>query len=226
MELQYQKPIHIQKAPFDAFLQLVWERPMLMGTLWLSFFIILFTISWFFGIVPPLETSTVEQDAETITPVVAAEVTNDTPVRIIIDAIGVDTKINNPTGTSIATLDAALLTGAVHYPGSGDLEDTSNMFLFGHSTGFRVVQNESFKAFNNLDDLSANDIIRVRSDSHEYLYRVTNVSKTKAEDALVELSNREKKLTLTTCDSFGSKEDRFVVEADFVGSYPIVETID
>lgn len=226
MESPISQPKIITKAPFDAFIELMWERPRLVITLWLLIFSILFAASWFLGLVPPLETDDTESEAEVITEVSAAVSVEDTPVRIIIDAIGVDTKINNPESTSIAAMDAALLSGVVHYPGSGDLEDHTNMFLFGHSTGFRVVQNDAFKAFNNLEDLVENDLIRVQSDSQEYLYRVTKVEETKAGDAFVEISNREKKLTLSTCNSFGSKEDRFVVEADFIGSYPIKDTLD
>ena len=226
MEMSPVQPKIITKAPFDAFVELLWERPRLVITLWLSLFAVFFIVSWFLGIVPPLETDAADVDTDILAEVADAPIVEDTPTRIIIDAIGVDTKINNPTSTSIEVMDAALLTGVVHYPGSGDLEDHSNMFLFGHSTGFRVVQNESFKAFNNLDDLVKNDLIRVQSGSQEYLYRVTSVTETKAGDAFVEISNREKKLTLSTCNSFGSKEDRFVVEAAFVGSYPIRGELD
>lgn len=229
MDSQFSQPHTTITTPklsvMDAFVELLWERPVLVITLWLSLFTVLFVCSWFLGIVPPLETDEGE-DAELITEVTAAAIVEDTPVRIVIDAIGVDTKINNPKSTSIEAMDAALLSGVVHYPGSGDLEDHTNMFLFGHSTGFRVVQNDAFKAFNHLDTLVANDLIRVQSNSQEYLYRVTSVKETKAGEAFVEISNREKKLTLSTCDSFGSKEDRFVVEADFIGSYPIRADLD
>lgn len=215
------------ETPLDVFIDVLWKHPILIGGAWIFIFAILFTLSWFLGIVPPLETNSDEVSADvSVRTETAPLVENDTPVHITIDAIGVDTKINNPQSTSIETLDAALLSGVVHYPGSGNLADHSNMFLFGHSTGFRVVQNESFKAFNNLKDLKANDLIRVRSASREYIYRVTTVTLTKAGEAFVELSTREKKLTLTTCNSFGNKEDRYVVEADFVGEYPIEEGID
>jgi len=220
-------PMYKPQAPTDVFIDVLWKHPFLVGGAWFSVFAILFVLSWALGIVPPFETDTEDasRDVSVATETVQAE-ENDTPVHIIIDAIGVDTRINNPKSTSIETLDAALLSGVVHYPGSGNLSDYSNMFLFGHSTGFRVVQNQSFKAFNNLKDLKSNDLIRVRSESREYVYRVTSVTLTKAGEAFVELSTREKKLTLSTCNSFGSKEDRYVVEADFVGDYPIEEGLD
>ena len=140
-------------------------------------------------------------------------------MRIIIDSIEVDSKIVNPHSTDLAVLDEALLDGVVHYPGSGNLEDTSNMFLFGHSTGFRVVNNEAFKVFNNLKHLEKGNVIRMQSQEKEYVYRVTDVSLVNADEAFVELSNTKKTLTLSTCNSFGAKQERYVVKALFVGEY-------
>lgn len=139
------------------------------------------------------------------------------PKRIIIDAIGVDAVINNPTSRDIEVLDEALLSGVVRYPGSGDLEDHTNMFLFGHSSHLPVVNNELFRVFNELSELEVGDVIRVQSDGFEYRYMVSSVDLVDAAEAWVELSNRQKKLTLSTCNSFGVPTDRFVVEADYLG---------
>jgi len=153
---------------------------------------------------------------------VEAEVPVDsTPLRIIIDSIGVNAPINNPESNTISVLDRELLSGVVRYPGSGDLEDRSNLFLFGHSSFLPVVQNEMFRVFNNLEKVNAGDLIRVQSGGYEYRYSVTSVVLVDADEALVELSNREKKLTLSTCNSFGAKSERFVVEADFLGRVAI-----
>lgn len=200
-------------------------HPVLAGVLWFGVFVVLTGLSFALGIVPKLETdepsvALVEENAP-----VTQEAQDGTPVRIIAERLDIDVRILNPESADIETLDAALLEGAVRYPGSGDLEDVSNMFLFGHSTGFRVVQNESFKAFNGLKNARTGDLIRVQSATKEYVYRVTDVSLVDAADALVSLSSSEKKLTLTTCNSFGAKEERFVVEAAFVGSYELPQTV-
>lgn len=204
-----------------SFVALLIEKPILFGGLWAGLFLVLFSGSWMLGIVPKLDTDekpavAVAGVEDTPTVEVAGE-----PKRIIIDAIGVNAPVNNPESAAIAVLDEALLSGVVRYPGSGDLDEHTNMFLFGHSTGFRVVQNEMFKVFNNLKNLKENDLIRLQSNTHEYVYRVTGVSLTTADEAVVELSTRAKKLTLSTCNSFGKAEERYVVEADFVGAYPI-----
>lgn len=146
---------------------------------------------------------------------------SDHPVRIIADVIGLDATIVNPDSRDISALDEALRRGVVHYPGSGNLEDHSNMFLFGHSSFLPNVQNEWYRVFNNLSRLSPGDIIRVETDGYEYRYVVSSVQLVDADEALVEISTRKKKLTLSTCNSFGAKSERFVVEADYLGRLQI-----
>lgn len=208
------------KAVSGGFIALLVEKPLAVSSLWAGIFLVLFSGSWMLGIVPKLDVEDEAVDAAVVdaTPVVQED---GTPARIVIDAIDVDAPIENPKSASIEVLDEALLSGVVHYPGSGNLDEHTNLFLFGHSTGFRVVQNEMFKVFNGLKNLEENDLIRVQSATHEYVYRVTKVTLTTAEEAKVELSTREKKLTLSTCNSFGDTQERYVVEADFVGSYPL-----
>ncbi len=140
------------------------------------------------------------------------------PIQIIIPKILVDSKIENPNSTDVKILDKALLTGAVHYPGSGSLKDTSNVFIFGHSTSHVVVKNNSYKTFNRLNELNIGDEIRVLSNTAEYIYAVKSVAKAQASESLVTFSNSKRMLTLSTCNSFGEKSERFVVEAEFVRS--------
>lgn len=143
------------------------------------------------------------------------------PIRIIIDSLDKDIRILNPESRSIADLDEALLSGVVRHPDSADLDDEGNMFLFGHSSYLPTVFNKNFQAFNGIQDLVWGDVIRVQSGDREYVYRVKRVYKTLASEASVTLDNSSPKLTLATCNSFGTKDDRFVVEADLIESYPL-----
>lgn len=205
-------------------------RPLAFSLIAGIVFILFFGLGLLFGLIPDLDQEPADETSSfsgtgTVNHVVTRtrDVVGDEPVRIIIDAIGVDASIETPTSDDINVLDEALLRGVVHYPGSGDLEDTSNMFLFGHSTGFRVVQNQAFKAFNNLNDLVKGDLIRVRSEDKEYLYKVQSVTLVNADNAFVELTNKKKMLTLSTCNTFGQKQDRYVVEATYLSSYIFTE---
>ena len=141
----------------------------------------------------------------------------ESPTRIVIDKIGVDVSVSNPNTTNVYTLDDYLLKGAVHYPGSG-LIGSGNMFIFAHSAeAYVILHNLNLKAFNKLENLSAGDIIKVYGASGIYLYKVTGVNLVNENKALVEFSDEKNMLTLSTCNTFGAKTDRYVVEADYVG---------
>lgn len=186
------------------------------------FFMCVFAISfaalYFLGMVP----NELKDQNITTEPVGTASTTvvnkkqYELPIRITIEKIGVNSIVQNPTTTNIYTLDDLLLHGVVRYPGSG-LPGEGNMFFFGHSTGLRVVNNQAFKAFNDLKKLVAGDTILVYSDKHVYTYKVNNVKLANSNDVLVDFSVKRNMLTLSTCNTFGQKQERYVVEADFVG---------
>jgi LPXTG-site transpeptidase (sortase) family protein len=155
--------------------------------------------------------------AEAATPVAIVE----EPIRIDIPAIRLTSTIENPTTTNIEALDKLLLKGAVRYPTSAKLGENGNVVLFGHSSYLPVVLNPAYKTFNGIQKLVAGDVVTISSSGTAYTYRVRSVSKESAESAGILLSVTGRVLTLSTCDSFGAKSDRFVVTADFVESHSI-----
>lgn len=143
------------------------------------------------------------------------------PVRLVISSVGIEGQVLNPEKSDIKVLDEALLKGAVRYPGSGNLESSQNILIFGHSSDLKVIHNQNFKIFNGLKFLKAGDEIKLYSENKEYIYKVDSVRLAMAEEEKVTFSD-ERKLILSTCNTFGAKEERYVVEAIFVGSYPIL----
>lgn len=144
-----------------------------------------------------------------------------TEPRLIIPVIGVNSGVVRPANRSIEILNQALLKGVVHYPGSALPNEDGNVFFFGHSTGLKVVHNKAFEVFNRISELKAGDVVRVRYGSREYWYRVTSLAIGKVDETKIDLAATGRKLTLVTCRVFGAKEDRYIVEADFVKSYPL-----
>ena len=143
------------------------------------------------------------------------------PAKITISAIGIEANIVNPTTTGIEALDKELLKGAVRYPTSAKLGETGNVVLFGHSSYLPVVNNQAYKTFNGIQKLVVGDVVTVYSSNTAYTYRVRSVAKENADNnTAIQLSVDDKILTLVTCNSFGAKEDRFIVTADFVESHP------
>lgn len=201
----------------------IWEQK---GKFFLSFFVmctlsygVLFAIDFIPETPDPVEEISVvsEADTATTTPVIEVEQEVDRyPTRIAIKKLGTDVQVLNPQSSAIADLDQALLKGVVRHPGSADFKNTGTVVLFGHSSYLPQVNNKNFQAFNGLQKLEKNDEIRVFSGDTEYVYTVTSVYKAKASDASVDLKKGEETLILVTCNSFGSKDDRFVVEAELL----------
>ncbi|MEK7613505.1 MAG: sortase [Patescibacteria group bacterium] len=190
-----------------------------LGIFFLMFFL---TSVFLYGIdfVPEPKISVEKNTKETKS--TSQEVVIETPTRIVIKDIGVDTTIENPTSAVLEVLDAALLAGAVRYPGSALLGEDAPIFLFGHQSYLPVVKNKAFKAFNDLQKLESGDTIQVFSDNAVYEYTVTSVSLVNADNALIPLEAGEKTLILSTCNSFGDPGERYVVTADYKTREPLL----
>ncbi len=154
-----------------------------------------------------------------VAPSVASLITTEEPLQVMIPTIGLKATIANPTTTDVVVLDALLLKGAVRYPTSAKLGETGNVVLFGHSSYLPIVRNQAYKAFNDIQKLKKGDRVTVSSSGTAYTYAVRTVTKESIADAVIPLSVTGRVLTLSTCDSFGTKSDRFVVVADFVESH-------
>ena len=148
------------------------------------------------------------------------EAQGEIPLRIKISSVGIDASIGNPESANVGVLDAALAKGAVRYPDSGLPGDGQNVFLFGHSSFLPQVNNVAYRTFNRLEKAKIGDLIEIDSETTTFRYAVSSITKAEAEAALVDLGN-DNKLILSTCNSFGSKEERFIVIADFVDSHPL-----
>jgi LPXTG-site transpeptidase (sortase) family protein len=144
------------------------------------------------------------------------------PLKVIIEPLERTVAVSDPKSTDVTVLDTALLKGAIHYPGSATFEKPGTMVLLGHSSYLPVVHNKNYQAFNGIQKLVWGDIIRVQSSDTEYVYRVQRVVQAKASTSEVELQWVKSELILITCNSFGAKEDRFVVEAYLIDTKPLL----
>jgi len=142
------------------------------------------------------------------------------PTKIIIPKINLSATIANPATTNIEVLDQELLSGAVRYPTSAKLGELGNVVIFGHSSYLPIVTNQAYKTFDGIQKLSVGDTVTVSSSDTTYTYQVKSVTKESSNDGVIPLSVSEKTLTLSTCNSFATKTDRFVVVATFVESHP------
>jgi LPXTG-site transpeptidase (sortase) family protein len=200
-----------------------------LGLFCVTFFVSLLMLAKFDLLPEMSQTSSVSQVTFTATPVIMTNINApmvinhaELPLGISIPAIKLTATIANPDTTDIATLDSLLLKGAVRYPTSASLGETGNVVIFGHSSYLPIVGNQAYKTFNGIQKLVAGDAVTVFSSDTSYTYRVRNMMKESTTDvAGIPLSVTGRVLTLSTCDSFGAKTDRFVVVADFVESHSI-----
>lgn len=159
--------------------------------------------------------------AASSSPVAVSPVEPESPVKISIPTINLAVAVSDPTSTDDSILDGLLLKGAVRYPTSAKLNQQGNVVIFGHSSYLPVVGNQAYKTFNGIQKLTKGQLITVYSSSTAYTYAVDTVSKEDANSAGIPLDVSGRILTLSTCDSFATKSDRFVVTAHFVESHPV-----
>jgi len=156
---------------------------------------------------PVLQTEVIQAEVE------IEEVAIVLPTEIYIERLDKTLDVLNPTSRTIADLDSALLDGVVRHPDSAHLAQDGNVFILGHSSYLPNVFNENFQAFNGIQNLEWGDTIEVRSDGEVFVYRVEKVFKARAQDVTVPIAGDDKLLTIATCNSFGSTDDRYIVEA-------------
>lgn len=212
-------------AGFIKAVQNAYSKKWSFLVVFLAVFFMSFSALVSFDVVPEapkkVETPAVSLSAS---PLVATGVTpkgqGELPVRIEIPSVGVKATVANPSSTDVEVLDTALLKGVVRYPTSAKLGEEGNVIIMGHSSYLPVVHNQAFKAFNEIQNLKKGEKIMVHAEGRTYVYTVENVAKADATTAAIPLQVSGQKLTLVSCDSFGSPSARFVVTANLVESYP------
>lgn len=168
---------------------------------------------------PELDAETEIEVPETLPGASAQETTveeSTLPLSLYIERLDRTIKVLNPESRTIADLDAALLDGVVRHPDSAALNQQGNVFILGHSSYLPNVINRNFQAFNGIQQLEWGDLIELTDGTKQFVYRVEKVYQAKAQDVTVPIAGDEFRLTLATCNSFGSTDDRYIVEAEQV----------
>jgi LPXTG-site transpeptidase (sortase) family protein len=151
----------------------------------------------------------------------ALNMNGELPTKVVIPSVGVNTSVTNPDTLNVDDLDSYLSYSAARYPTSATLDQQGNVIIFGHSSYLPIVINQHYKTFDGIQNLKAGDLIDVYSATHEYVYSVTSEQKESELTDGIPLTTTGHTLTLSTCDSFTSKTDRFIVTATLVSSSPL-----
>lgn len=169
-----------------------------------------------------LEFSEINGGASEIIEESAVTTVTEYPREISIPSLRKTVNILNTASSNVADLDADLLKGVVRHPDSVMLGEEGNIFILGHSSYLPNVLNRNFQAFNGLQNLVWGDTIIIKSDTMEYVYQVKKVYKAKASALTIPVTVEGRRLTLATCNSFGSVDDRHIVEAELVDTRPLL----
>ena len=171
------------------------------------------------AVVPLTDTNSESADAGVAAPVNGTlNMNGELPTKIVIPSIGVNTLVTNPDTLDVNSLDNYLSYSAARYPTSATLDQQGNVIIFGHSSYLPVVLNQHYKTFDGIQNLKAGDLIDVYSNTNEYVYAVTSEQKESELTDSIPLTTTGHTLTLSTCDSFTTKTDRFIVTATLVSS--------
>ena len=220
--------------PFDRILQRLWARRVPFFLVFFSVVLATYAVLFAIDFIPEPVSET-EDSANSVLEdiksklanqakaadepvVVEPVVTSILPIKIIFDTLDKEVAVLNPESREIADLDEALLEGVVRHPDSADFGEAGNIFILGHSSYLPNVFNKNFQAFNGIQELEWGDKIRLISVDTEYTYQVEKVYKAKASGVVVPYTPGKANLTLATCNSFGSKDDRFIVEAKLINT--------
>lgn len=136
--------------------------------------------------------------------------------RISIPSLDISAPIVFPDSTDDATFSAALHTGVVHYPGTANIGEKGNAFLFGHSSDYLWVKDPYRNVFALLPKISAGDSIYVSNGSGKtfrYIVQETHIASPSDTQYLDQRNHTGKFLTLQTSYPVGTALKRFIVIA-------------
>ncbi len=209
--------MHDQPSFFDA----LWVNKVPFLVVFFVIFTLTYGVLFAVDFLPEPKTSTPAKVVATSTPATTTKVVEEVapvamaeePVLLTIPSLDRVVTVLNPETRDIVELDQELLKGVVRHPDSALLGEDGNVVILGHSSYLPNVMNKNFQALNGVQKMKWGDIIELESDGTRYTYRVEKVYQAKASGVTIPTDVSGKRLTLVTCNSFGAKEDRFIVEA-------------
>lgn len=125
-----------------------------------------------------------------------------------------------PQSTSESVINADLLKGVVHYPGTAEPGQKGNVFLTGHSSYYWWVQSDYRNVFSLVPQLGMNDEIILYHKGTRYSYRVSELREVTANEVDVLRPTTEPVVTLSTCVPIGTSYRRKIVRAKQVQPDP------
>ncbi len=138
----------------------------------------------------------------------------DNPNVLQIPTLGISAPINYLDQPDESLFQQSLQTGVVHYPGSANLGQEGNVYIFGHSSDYPFTKGEYKTVFAKLPDIKlGSSIFLTDKDGKKYEYLVASTKVVASNDVSVlsQDTKGQRMLTLQTSYPVGTALKRFVV---------------
>ena len=136
------------------------------------------------------------------------------PNQINIPSLGIRAPIVEPAESNEQSFQEALKTGVVHYPGTAEVGQPGNAYLFAHSSDLAFKGGDYKTVFALLPSIPKGaDIVVSNKDGQIFHYEVTDSFVANNDDVhlLEQKTNGEKRLTLQTSYPIGTALKRWIV---------------
>jgi LPXTG-site transpeptidase (sortase) family protein len=144
-----------------------------------------------------------------------------TPNTLIIPSLGIQAPIIYTDDKTENGFQAALINGVVHYPGTANVGELGNVYIFGHSSDFFWSKGKYKNIFATLPEIKPGAEIYASNPAGEkFTYLVTAGFAVASNDTSVldQQGNTKKLLTLQTSWPVGTALKRWVVTAELKNS--------
>lgn len=139
-----------------------------------------------------------------------------TPDQLRIPSLDISAPIQYVDEDNEEVYQKALRDGVVHYPGTAEIGQLGNAYIFGHSSDYPFIAGSYKTVFALLPRIEKGaEIIVTDKSGHEFTYIVTDSRVVEKDDLSVldQMGNKEKLLTLQTSYPVGTALKRYVVLA-------------
>jgi len=111
-----------------------------------------------------------------------------------------------------------LRTGVIHLEGTSLPGQTGNVFITGHSSNYPWIKGNYNNIFSLLNKLVVGNLIQVKYNDNDYLYKVSSMKVVKPTDLSVLKPTPSPVLSLMTCTPVGTSLNRLIIISDQI--YP------
>lgn len=139
-----------------------------------------------------------------------------TPNMLIIPSLGISAPIQYVEQTDEESFQSALASGVVHYPGTAEIGQYGNPYIFGHSSDYVWAKGEYKTVFALLPRIKEGDeIIASDKEGNKFVYTVTDIKIASPKDKhyIDTKTTDEKFLTVQTSWPVGTALKRFLAIA-------------